>query len=535
MLNSCWQDLRYAARALWKKPSFTLVTVVTLAVGIGAVSSIFSVANALILKPLPFKNLDNLVAVREVFPNAGMKATAVAAADFKDWNEQSNVFRELAAYRVRDVTITGGSEPERVRASYVSAGFFSALELTASQGRTFLPEEDQPGRDQVVVLGHGLWQRRYASDQSIVGRLITINGRPTVVVGIMPPALDFPFGAELWLPLALTATQSAQRDTRNLQVLAHLKPGVTLQAAQSDLQSVARRIEQEFPFTNAGLHVQVIPLRDLQGAFTRPLLVVLLGMAGFLLLIASANVANLLFARATIRKKEISIRAALGAGRWRLIRQLLTESLLISLLAGLLGLALSVWAANLIRGSLPPDIARFLPGWREIGVDTQVLLFTFAASIATTIVFGLLPGLKASRVDLNQALQENAKSTIASLGGHTRSLLVASELALALVLLVGAGLMFKGSWRVLKIMDVANPESVLTLKTDLPDSKYKDPEKVAAFYQEVIQRLDVLPGVASVSVASNTPLNNSPNPSVELTLEGRPTQQPGERRPVDVL
>ncbi len=535
MINSLWQDLKYGARALLKRPGFTVVTVMTLAVGIGAVSSIFSVVNALLLKPLPFKNLDRLVALRETLPNSGLKATAVSPGDFQDWRNQSRAFREIAAYRVRDMTITGGGEPERVRGTDVSAGFFSALEINAIKGRTFLAEEDQPGHDQVVVLGYGLWQRRFAADPNVLGTTININGRANTVVGVMPPALDFPFATELWLPLALTPAQLNQRDTRNLQILAHLKPGVALAAAQAEMLALAKRIEQQYRNTNSGLNVQVIPLRDLQGAFTRPLLAVLLGMAGFLLLLACANVANLMFARATTRRKEIAIRAALGASRWRVLRQLMMDSVLISCMAGVLGLILSIWTADLIRGSLPPDIARFLPGWKEIGVDTQVLLFTFAASVFTTMVFGLAPGLGASRADLNQVLQETARSSGASSGGRTRRLLVVTEVALTLVLLVGAGLMVNGFWRLLNTLEVAKPERVLTLQTDLTDSKYKDPQRVAEFYHDVVQHLRVLPGVESVSVASNTPLNNSPNPSVELTLEERETVPPAERRAADLL
>jgi putative ABC transport system permease protein len=338
------------------------------------------------------------------------------------------------------------------------------------------------------------------------------------------------------MPLALTSQQLNERDRRNLQVIAHLKRGVTVAQAQAEMAALAKRTERQYPQTNIGLNVQVIPLRDQQADFTRPLLSVLIAMAGFLLLIACANVANLLFARATTRQKEIAIRAALGASRWRVIRQLMTESLLLSCLAGTIGLLLATWAIDLIKVSLPPDIARFMAGWKEIGIDGRVLVFTLSVAFLTILVFSLAPALQASRLDLNETLKEGSKFSGAnSYGRRARGFLVASEIALALVLLVGAGLMVKGFWRILDVFQGANPESILTLQTPLPESKYKDQQRVAEFYQHVIQRMQVLPGVQSVSAASNTPLNNSPNPSAELIIEGRPPLLPGERQLSDFL
>ena len=529
------QDIRYGFRMLLKNRSFTVPAVLALALGIGANSAIFSVVNALVLKPLPFENLDRLVAVRSSLPNQGLKATGVSPADFGDWRAQNTVFKQIAAYRVRDITITGSSDPELVRGSFVSADFFSALDLKALTGRTLLPDEDQPGRDQVAVLGHGLWQRRFGGDQNILGSTITLNDRVVTVVGIMPRDFDFPFGTDLWLPLALTP-QQMRRDTRNLQVLAHLKSGVSVEQAQAEMLAVATRIEQQYPETNTGLGVQVIALRDKESDFTKPLLSVLTGMAMFLLLIACANVANLLFARATVRQKEIAIRLALGASRRRVIRQLMTESFLLSGLAGIFGLMLSIWSVELIKASLPPDISRFMTGWKEIGVDRRVLLFTLAVSFLTTLVFSLAPALQSSRPDLNETLKDGGRSSGAnSRSSRARRFLVVSEISLALVLLVGAGLMVKGFSRILGAFQGADPERILTLQTPLPESRYKDPQKVAAFYEQVIARVRNLPGVESVSVSSNTPLNNRPNPSGELIIEGRPPLEPGERQPADLV
>jgi putative ABC transport system permease protein len=535
-MQTLWQDLSYGARMLMKNPGFTLIAVLTLSLGISANTAIFSVVNALLLKPLPFENLDRLVAVRESLPNQGLKAIAVAPADFVDWRSQNTVFQQMAAYRIRDTTITGTGEPELVRGSFVSADFFAAVKMNAIKGRTFLPEEDQAGRDQVAILGYGLWQRRFAGDSHIVGSTVTLNGRATAVVGILPPDFDFPFGTEVWMPLALNLQQMNERQARNLQVLAHLKPSISVAQAQAEMLNLAKRIEQQYPQTNTGLSMQVVPLRDQQGEFTRPLLSVLIGMAGFLLLIACANVANLLLARATTRQKEMAIRASLGASRLRIIRQLITESFLLSALAAMLGLMLSMWAVDLIKASLPPDIARFMAGWKEIGVDTRVLIFTLGIAFLTTLIFSLMPALEATRLDLNETLREGGKSSSASSrGGRARSFLVAAEIALALVLLVGAGLMVKGFWRIFDVFEGADPNRILTLQTPLPESKYQDPQKVAEFYRQVIARMEALPGVEAVSAASNTPLNNSPNPSIELLIEGRPPLLPGERQLADLL
>lgn len=534
-MQTIWQDMRYGARMLIRKPGFTVIAVITLAIGIGANSAIFSVANALLLNPLPFENLDRLVALRETLPNQGLKATAVSAADFNDWREQNSVFQNIAAYRIRDIALTGSNEPELVRGAFVSADFFSALEISPVRGRALFADEDQPGRDQVAVIGHGLWQRRFAADPNILGATLTLNDRAVTIVGIMEKDFDFPFGSELWMPLALTPTQLNQRDARNLQVLAHLNPQVTLAEAQAEMDAVARRLEQQYPQTNTNLSAQVIPLADLQGDFTRPLVSVLIGMAGFLLLIACANVANLLFARATARHKEMTIRASLGASRWRVMRQLMTEGLLLSIMAGTVGLMLALWSVDLIKASLPPDIARFMMGWKQITIDGRALLFTMSVAILTTLLFSLAPALQASRSDLNEILKDGGRSSGAGSRTRARSFLVAFEMTLALVLLTGAGLMVKGSWRILNIFEGADPESILTLQTPLAESKYKDPQNISEFYKQAIERMKAMPQVQQISAASNTPLNNSPNPSVELIIEGRPPLTPGERQSSDLL
>lgn len=507
-----------------------------LALGIGANSAIFSVINALLLKPFSFKSLDRLVMVRVSLPNQGLKATAISAGDFNDFRDLSDVFDLMAAYRIRDVTLTGTNEPELARGSFVSSDFFSALQIDAWKGRTLLPIEDQPGRDQVVVIGYGLWQRRYGTDSNILGSTIIVNDRAVTVVGVAPPNFDYPFGTDLWIPLALTPEEKNQRDARNLYVIAKLKGGVTVSEAQAEMLAIAKRLERQYPQTNTGQNVQVVPLRMQQAEFTGPMLSILIGMSTFLLLLACANVANLLFVRASARKKEIAIRAALSASRWRVIRQLLTEGILLSGIAGILGLILSIWSVDLIKGSLPPDIAQFMAGWKEIGIDGRVVAFTFGIALITTIIFSLVPALHATRLDLSEALKESGKSSDANpRGPRVRQVLVISEIALALVLLVGAGLMVKGFWRILNVYQGHNLASILTFRTPLPEAKYPEKRDIAEFYRRVLERMESTPEINLVSVASNTPLNNSPNPIVELLIEGRPPLLPGERQPSDLM
>jgi putative ABC transport system permease protein len=521
---------------LLKSPGFTAIASVTLGLGIGANSAIFSIANALLLRPFPFENLDRLVVVRETLANQSLKLSAVSPADFIDWRAQNTVFQHIAAYRVRDITITGTVEPELVRGSLVSADFFQAVQMNAAIGRTFSPDESQLGRDHVAVLAYGFWQNRFAGDPGVLGQTIVLDGVEATVIGIMPPHFDFPFGAQLWMPLSFTPQQMTLRDRRNLQVLAHLKPDTSLAHAQAEMLAIAKRIERDYPQTNTGLTVQVIALRDQQAYFTGPLLSVLFGMAGFLLLIACANVANLLFARATTRQKEIAIRLALGARRLAVIRQLMLESMLLSCLAGAIGLILSIWAVDLIKGSLPADIARFMAGWSEIGVDGRVIGFTLAIAFLTVLISSLVPALQHSKPDLNETLKAAGRQTGGlGYGGRTRTLLVVSEIALALVLLVGAGLMVKGFWRTLTSFPGSDPDAILTLHTQLPASKYKDQEKIAQFYQQVISRLEAMPNVLSVGAASNTPLNNRPNANLDFDIEGQPPLQPGERYSSDLV
>jgi putative ABC transport system permease protein len=352
----------------------------------------------------------------------------------------------------------------------------------------------------------------------------------------MPAQFDFPFGTDLWQPLALTPQQKNVRSLRNLYSIAKLKSEATLEQVQAEMHTLAKRIEQQYPETNKGLSVEVIRLADQQAAFTKPMLSILMGMSGLLLLVACANVGNLLLARATARRKEIAIRTSLSASRWRVVRQLLTESLILSLLAGSVGLLLAFWSIDLIRYSVPSDIAKFLAGWSELHLDFRVLLFTFGVAFLATLLFGLAPALQVTRLDLNEVLKEGGRGAAGNIQGRRlRNILVASEISLALVLLIGAGLMVNGFWKILNAYQAGHPNSVLTMRTPLPEFAYSDSQKQAQFYKQATERLELLPDVQSVTVASNTPLNNSPNPAAEFIIEGRPPLQSGERQISDVV
>src|SRR6185436_19186485 len=360
------QDLRYAIRRVLKSPGYTAVIVIALALGIGVNTAIFSVADAFLLKPVPFLDADRLVMVFEKRPNDGDDWTSVANANYFDWKSQSQSFEQLAAYDWSDVNITGGDHPEQVQGFLVTTNFFDALSVKPAMGRTFVPEEDQRGHEQVVILSHGLWERRFGSDPDLIGQTVNLNARKCTVAGIMPKGFDFPMTAELWMPLAMDAKQRDILDSHDLEVVGRLNPGTSTSQARAEMETIAGRLEQTYPQTNKGWGVLVKPIREhVSGDLTRQYTIMLLVAVAFVLLIACANVANVQFARATGRQKEIAVRLALGASRWRLIRQLLTESVLLSMAGGILSLVLAQWSIGLILANMPPDVARYIAGWKD--------------------------------------------------------------------------------------------------------------------------------------------------------------------------
>jgi putative ABC transport system permease protein len=521
-MQTLWQDLRYGARMLLKKPGFTLIAVITLALGIGANTAIFSVVNAALLRPLPYAEPDRLAQLWETNIKRDLPFFAVSVPNYVSWKEQSQTFEQLAAWRRQGVNLTGRGEPERLEGAAVSGSLFSLLGVKPALGRDFLPMEDQPRGRRAVIISYGLWERRFGRDPNLIGQELALDGVSHIVVGIAPFGFNFPQGAEIWAPLAADLARE-DRGNKGLAVIGRLKPGVTLQQARAELTTIAQRLEQQFPATNRDWSVRLETLYDsIITKETRTALLILLGTVGFLLLIACANVANLTLARATGRASEMAIRAALGASRWQISRQLLTESLLLALAGGGAGVLLALWGVDLLRPAIPENAPRL----DEIGIDGWVLSFTLAVSLLTGVLFGLAPALQAARVDLQESLKDGGR-TSATGGAHSlfRRGLVAGELALSLVLLIGAALMIRSLANLQRAPLGFNPDRVLTAQVMLPESKY-GPEQAAAFYQQVKERVAGLPGVRAASWSSGVPFTTG-NTSNGVIAENS-TLAPGE-------
>ncbi|MEN3334847.1 MAG: putative transport system permease protein [Blastocatellia bacterium] len=521
-MNTLLQDLRYGARMLIKKPGFTLIAVFTLALGIGANTAIFSVVNAVLLRPLPYEEPSRLVWVWGRFSQGNQ--ASVSPPDFLDYRAQNRAFEEFAAMRFYSFNLTGTAEPERVGGAQITTNFFKALGVKPTQGRDFSPEEEQAGRGQVAIISHGLWQRRFGADAAIVGKTLLLDGQSYEVIGVVPDDTLLPQAAEVWTPLNFDLPEMKVRRFHFLRPIARLRSGVSVQQAQADVDTVAAGLEQIYPNSNTTWGLRLVGLREFLVGDARPALYVLLGAVALVLLIGCVNIANLLLARAAARQKEISLRLAVGATRLRLIRQLLTESLLLSAAGGIIGLFFALWGTDLLVAMTPGS----LPRAAEIGIDSRVLVFTFALSLLTGIVFGLVPALQASKVDLHESLKGAGKgSASGARHNRTRSLLVVSEFALALLLLIGAGLLVK-SFRQLQAVDVGfDPWHVLTMRIVLPDSKYAEPEQIRSFFDEVLQRTASLPGVESVGTTTQLPLQGGGD--TYFTIDGHPPDDPNQK------
>jgi predicted permease len=527
MLDTLLQDVRFGARVLAKHKGFTAVAVLTLALGVGANTAIFSVVNAVLLRPLPYENSHELVQIWGTQPQ--LDTAPMSPANFLEWREQNRVFERIAAYNGQNFNLSGVDEPERIRAMRVSADLFELLRVRPTLGRAFLPEEDQYGDHRVVILSHALWQRRFGANPEIIGKALTLNDQSYVVVGVMPPDFSFPWTTtEMWTPIAFSPEERGTRDTNYISVIARLRPGVTLEQARSGMEALARRQQEQYPESNTGVGVKVISYKEQVVGDTRPILLLLLGAVGFVLLIACANVANLLLARAAGRRKEMALRLALGASRLRVIRQLLTESVLLALAGGGSGLLLALWGLNVLTALQPGNIPRLA----ELSIDRGALLFTLAVSLLTGIAFGLAPALQASKPDLNDALKEGGKGTNEASGRQrVRGLLVVSEIALSLVLLIGAGLMIKSFWRLIQVDPGFNPENTLTMVVSLPTSSYADTGRQVAFFQQAVERVGNLPGVEAAGVTTDIPLFGGS--STGFDVGGRPPHAPGQRPMVE--
>ena len=518
------QDIKYGIRMLLKSPGLSIVATIALALGIGANTAIFSVVNAVLLKPLPFPNSDALMRVYEKDQRRGLLRGAYSYPNFFDLREQNHVFEHVAAYHDGDFIMTGRGEPVRISGGVVTADLFSVLGTAPVLGRTFLPNEDKPTETgRVVVLSERLFASRFNSDASVLNKQITLDGKQYTVVGVMPHAFEFPIQNEpldLWTTIADDAAGdspvTAQRGAHFLRVIARLKPGVTESQAQAEADTIAARLEQQYPDENThkGIHVESA-LKALVGDI-RPALLILLGAVACVLLIACANVANLLLARAMTRHKEMAVRSALGASRLRVVRQLLTESVLLSLAGGVLGLILAVWWSDLLIALGKKDIPRAI----QIGLDWRVLGFTLGVSVLTGLVFGLVPALHLSKTQLTESLKEGRGAGAGARKNRVRGVLVVAELAIAVVLLVGAGLLIQSLWRLQHVNPGLQPENILTFNLSLPDVRYPS-EKQVRFYRDLIVRMRSLPGVQSASAVMPLPLSGD-RFSISFQIEGRP-------------
>jgi len=517
-MDSIIKDIRYGIRSLLKRPGFTAIALIALALGIGANTAIFSLVNAVILQPLPYQDPDRLVWAWGNIQNGGNRAS-VAPLDYLDYRSQNKTFEHFAAYMGLSANLTGSGEPERLTATGVTGNFFDAFGVRPALGRGFTIENEKSGQDQVAVLSHAFWQKRFAGDPSIVNKTIVLDGKTVEVIGVMPAHVIFPQLADLWVPLNFDISPDMrQRRAHFMRPIGRLKEGVTLTQAQADTDLIAAQLAEQFPETNKNWNLRLVPLRDqLLGGSQTPLFI-LFGAVGFVLLIACANVANLLLVRAAAREKEIALRTALGASRVRIARQMITESLLLSIAGGALGALLATWGVEaLVRlgeGSIPRTA--------NVRIDATVLAFTFLISLATGLLFGLAPALRTVRVNLIDSLKDGLRgSGEGALRNRTRSLLVVLESAIAVMLLIGAGLLIRSLIALQNVDPGFDANNVLTMRITLPRQKYDTPEKSANFFGQLETRLAGLPGVDSEALISELPLSNQPN-DMPFTVEGRP-------------
>lgn len=521
-MNTLIQDIRYGIRGLWHNPGFAIIAVISLALGIGANTAIFSLINTVLLRPLPYQEPDRLVMVWEDASFAGFPQNTPAPANYADWKAQNQTFEDMAALAQRSFNLTGDGDPERLDAYAVTANFFPILGVKPALGRSFLPEEDKPDANKVVMLSYRLWQQRYGGERNILGRELLLNGEKHMVVGVAPAGFQF-MESEigLWVPIRFTQQELANRGGHYLWVVGRMKPGVALEQANADIKTVMSRIARDNPGNAARIGAYVMSLRDqLAGGSRRPLIVLLVAV-GFVLLIACANIANLLLSRSVNRGREIAVRSALGAGRWRIVRQLLTEGVLLSFAGGVVGLLFAAWSFSLLQQLIPDGLALS----SSLNIDLRVLGFTLLITLGAGLIFGLAPALQASKVDLNEALKQSGARTGSSGGANRlRNALVVIEVAMSLVLLVGAGLLIQTLFKMLNQYSGLRPENVLLMRTNLPRNKYGDPPKRSAFYDQTLERVKSLPGAVSVGYTMSVPLDWKGGTS-GFWIEGRTVEQ----------
>jgi putative ABC transport system permease protein len=519
-----WQDLRQGARSLFKHPTFTIVAVITLALGIGANTAIFSVVHAVLLQSLPYPDADRLVMVWETRRSNPSGQNVINMGNFFDWKEQNRVFEDMAAFGDTSVNLTSGGEPEEIPMQVATTGLFNILGVKPILGRSFAPDEGKPGQPGVIVISFGLWQRRFGGDPQIIGRKLILSGNEATVIGVMPAGFNWGANAgslttemaKIWSPWQIDE-QNRPRRGRGYMAVARIKPGVSLAQAQAEMSAIHSRIEQQYPEFNAGWGVNLVPLRTQFAGKIRLALLVLLGAVGMVLLIACANVANLLLARAAVRQREMAVRAALGANRGRIVRQLLTESLLLAGLGGLAGLTLAWWGTDLLVSLAPPDLLN-LP---QVKLNVAVLGFTLVITLATGVIFGLAPAFEATRLNLSESLKEGGKSAGGMRAQRLRNSLVVLEVALSLVLLVGAGLLIRSFAQLQGVDPGFNSQNVLTMSVGLPRSKYENDQKRVNFFRQAVAQMQALPGVESAGAVNALPFASF-HSGTSVDIEGRP-------------
>lgn len=527
-MDNLWQDLRYSVRTLLKRPGFTVVALVTLALGLGANTAIFTVVDAALLRPLAYKEPERLVHLWETRVQREFSQFEASFPNYMDWKSNNTVFEEMGGYQRRSISLTGREVAEQLQGARATASFFTTLGVEPLLGRTFIPEEDAQGAAPAAILSYGLWQRRFGGDSEIVGQSLTLNGINHTVIGVLPRHFQFaPAGpGEIWVSLNPSTGNLSQRSSHWFYPVARLKSGVTFEQAQAEMEGIARQLEQQYPDANTGGGIKLVSLPDQIVGTVRPALIALLITVGCVLLIACANVANLLLARAAGRQKEIAVRLALGASRWRLIRQMLTESAVLALLGGILGLVLARWGVQLLVRGVPESQLGLMPYLNGLVIDGRIFLFAFSVSLLTGVIFGLAPALQASKTHLTEAMKEGGRSSSGTIRRGVRNGLVVAEIALALVLLVGAGLMTRSMFSLLQSNTGFASRNLLTMQVAIPPAKYGEPEKREAFHQQLITRIESLPGVVGAATTSKLPLIGGT--TAGFVVEGRPEPAPGE-------
>ncbi|HZU25787.1 MAG TPA: ABC transporter permease [Bryobacteraceae bacterium] len=529
-MDSLLRDLRHGVRLLANKPGATLLMIVALALGIGLNASSFMMVDALVLHPLPFPNLGRIMSIAETIPKLRAERDAVAPANFRDWREQSRSFDRLAAFRPLEGALTGGPEAEHIMATAVSPDFFPLLGISPELGRTFRADENEPARAGVAVVSHGFWLSRLSSSPHLLGSSLSLDGRRYTIVGVMPADFNLPLGNEIWVPLAFNTGESADRAQRSLAVLGLLRPGVSVLRARQDLHGIAVRLARAYPLTNEGREVLVTPIRDTVNEGTDRFTLVLMATAGFVLLLACVNIANMQLARAVQRQKEIAVRTAIGAGRWHILRQLLTESVLLAIPGGALGLCLAAWDMDLRGRLIPAQVYYWVAGIRNMRVDGRVVAYTFALSLIAAVLCVLPAALRliSSRMatDTSEALKECGRSSSgASSAGRMRTAFATAEVCLALVLLIGAGLMVRTFQRMLAVNAGFDPNNLLTMQTSLSATRYHADAQIRGFADRSLPALQSVPGVNEAAVDSVAP------PAEAFYRQGSPEPRPGEPVP----